>query len=218
MSIWNVARWAIAVALVVLSFANASWLAPEPKGSLRLIAARPGGAQCPSLENVRSAFMAGGDAAVIDEGAKAPCVTIEKAREQLPRYTFLVRTGDRAAQPAFTAAGSADTLPWNFTIAQGRRCFADYVLQGWLTITPASCRNGTILVPIDQKWKVAGWPRRFQARMAEAGTRVILTGPAAPDDAIPGLSKLEEIPEIPRVYTGYAWIDDIELIGRSIRR
>lgn len=239
MRFWNLFKWAVAAVLVILSFANASWLAPRPEGTLRLVAAKFEGSGCSSVEQTRRAIIAGGDAVLLDGDEKPGCPSPVEALMQLPRYDFIFRVTDGARMVAML-----DQLPrkpdnrhgfigddkqvaairarkpdaWAFSIAQARKCFSDYTLLGWVTITPASCQNGTILIPLDSKWRVPGWPKRFQARMAAANTRVILTGPGAPDDAIPGLTALEQIPEIPRDYTGYAWIDEIELIGNAIRR
>lgn len=212
MKIGNALRWAIAIALLVLSFANASWLAPAPKGSLWLVAGNL--TDCSSVEGTRAAIIAGSDLTVLDAEPKAGCQPPLAVSQQLPRYDFLLRT-----QQGFESFPKRANEGWSFAVAKGRDCFADYVWQGWLTLVPASCKAaGAIIVPIDQKWKVAGWPKRFQARMADAGVKIILAAPGDGTDAIPGLTKLEQIPEIPRDYTGYVWVDDIELIGRSIRR
>ena len=238
MKIGNAIRWTIAIALIVLSFANASWLAPQPKGSLRLIAEsrQPG---CQDVEVTRADIMAGADVVTIDaiplEGCTPPTVPLR----ELARYSMIFEVENAAAtlaifeqikrpidqrygfighDAAISEIRRKHPNAWAFTIAEARKCFSDYIWQGWLTVTPSSCKNGTMVIPIDQKWKVAGWPRRFQARMAAAGTRVILAGEGTEPDHISGLGKLEEIAEIPRDYTGYVWVSNIELIGRSIRR
>lgn len=234
MSIGNIVRWAIALGLVGLSLANASWIAPAPEGGMQLIAAKPIEKGCPNTEDVRKALIAGGGPVVIGD-----CPARKGALEQLGRYAFVFAGGDPAAlletfkglnrqfESRHAFIGSAEEVAafreaapqgWAFTIAEARACYNDYAVQGWLTIVPESCRGGTMLVPLDGKWKLAGWPKRFQARMKAAGTRVILTAPGEPADAIPGLTSLDQIPEIPRDYAGYVWADDIELIGRSIRR
>jgi hypothetical protein len=235
--IGNIVRWGIAVGLVGLSLANASWITPKTEGAMQLIAGKPEGGNCLSVEDVRKALIAGGGPVLL--GGAEGCTAREEALTQLGRYAFVFQGGDPVALLAtfdklkrpfelrHAFIGSADEVAafrkaapggWAFTIAEARKCYDDYAVQGWLTIVPESCRNGTMLVPLDGKWKLAGWPKRFQARMKAAGTRVILTAPGAPADAIPGLSSLDQIPEIPRDYAGYVWVDDIELIGRSIQK
>jgi hypothetical protein len=240
MRIGNIVRWLVAIGLVILSFVNASWMAPAPTGALQLIGAKADtGGDCASLEDTRRALINGGGTVVLRLDPASGCATPASALAELPRYRFIFDTADGAGALAlFDAAkrpidqryaffGTAGAIApirarnpeaWTFTIAEARKCFADYTRLGWLAQVPESCVGGTILVPLDQKWKVAGWPRRFQARMAAVGTRIILTGPGEPGDSIPGLTQLDQIPEIPRDYTGSVWVDDIALIGPSIRR
>lgn len=239
MRIGNLFRWAIVIAVIGLSLANAQWIASPPQGEAQLIAAKPGSGDCPDVEEVRQAVIAGGGPVVLAEPDAGKCTVRQDALEQLGRYAFLFAGGDPQALLALFAKsgdafgsrhgylGDATTVAafrkaepqgWAFTIAEGRQCYGDYALWGWLTIVPESCRGKTMLVPLDGKWKLAGWPKRFQARMTTAGTRVILTGPDAPADAIPGLTDPDQIPEIPVDYAGYVWVDDIALIGGSIRR
>lgn len=240
MRIGNVFRWLVAIGLIVLTFANASWMAPAPTGALQLIGAKVGsGDGCPTLEETRRALINGGGPVVLRFDPARPCTTPMQALVELPRYRFIFDTADGAGALAFFDAakrpidqryaffGTANALApirarhpeaWTFTVEEGRTCFRDYTRFGWLSLVPESCIGKTILVPLDQKWRVAGWPRRFQARMAASSTRIILTGPGEPADSIPGLTQLDQIPEIPRAYTGSVWVDDIALIGPSIRR
>lgn len=240
MSIANLAKWAIALGLVALSLLNASWIAPDPQGALQLVAAHSedkGG--CATFGGVQRALIDAGGGVVLDMDNAKDCLSAETAIEQFPRYHFILKVSDAAKTLAmferlkepiderYGFVGDAATIAairakvpgaWAWTIAGGRRCFADYVKLGWFGLTPRSCRGGTIIVPLDQKWKVAGWPRRFLARMKAANTHVILSGPGTPENAIPGLTRLEEIPEVPREYTGILWLDEPRLIGPSIRR
>ncbi len=240
MKIANLIKWAIAIGLVALSFLNASWLAPEPPGGLSLIAAHSGGKNgCATLESTRRALIDASGGVVIDTDSAKGCTTVETALAQFPRFHFILKVSDaekalaifeklkRPIDERYGFLGDAAAIAairakvpdaWAWTIAEGRTCFADYVTRGWLGLVPASCKGGTILVPLDQKWKVAGWPKRFQARMKAAGTRVILTASGTPADSIPGLTQLEQIPEVPRAYTGMLWLEDAALIGPSIRR
>ena len=240
MKIGNVIKWAIAIALVVLSFVNASWLAPESPGGLSLIAAHSEDKDgCATLEGTRRALIDAGGGVVIDTDSPKGCMTADTALVQFPRYHFILKVSDaekalaifetlkRPIDERYGFVGDATAIAairakapdaWAWTIAEGRTCFADYETRGWLGLVPATCRGGTILVPLDQKWKVAGWPKRFQARMNAAGTHVILTAPGTPADSIPGLTQLEQIPQVPRDYTGMLWLEDAALIGPSIRR
>lgn len=240
MKIGNLVKWAIALGLLTLSFLNASWIAPDPQGGLQLVAAHSEDKDgCATLGGVQRALIDAGGGVVLDTDSVRGCLSAETAIEQFPRYRFILKVSDaakilamfeRLKEPiddrygfvgdaaAIAAIRAKAPGAWAWTIAEARGCFDDYAMLGWFGITPKSCKGGTILVPLDQKWKVAGWPRRFQARMAAAGTHVILTGPGAPVQGIPGLTRLEQIPQVPREYTGILWLDEPGLIGPSIRR
>ena len=240
MRIANLAKWGIALGLLALSFLNASWIAPSPKGALQLVAAHSEDkAGCATLEGVRRALIDAGGGVMLDVGASSPCLSAETALEQFPRYHFILKVDDAARVLAmfeklkrpiderYGFVGDATAVAairakapdaWAWTIDGARACFNDYVKLGWVGLTPGTCKGGTILVPLDEKWKVAGWPKRFLARMAAANTQVILTGPGSPAQSIPGLTRLEQIPEVPRDFTGMLWLEDAALIGPSIRR
>jgi hypothetical protein len=240
MRVGNVIKWAVAIALVILSFVNASWIAPEPNGALAMIAAQSENkGDCPTLEGTRRALIDAGGPVVIDAAAKPGCMAAVTALTQLPRYPFILKMTDgakalavfdglkRTIDKRYGFIGDAasvavvrarEPMAWAFTAEEGRSCFGDYVKLGWFGIVPRSCKGRTIIVPLDQRWKVAGWPNRFQARMAVAGTHMILTAPDSGSGPLIGLTNLQQIPEVPRDYKGYLWVDDIALIGPAIRR
>ena len=95
MTIANLIKWAIAVALVVLSFVNASWLAPEPKGGLSLIAAHSRSKDvCGTLESTRRALIDAGGGVVIDTDSAKGCTTVETALAKFPRNHFILKVSD----------------------------------------------------------------------------------------------------------------------------
>ncbi|MFM9853827.1 MAG: hypothetical protein ACKVOJ_13635 [Sphingomonadaceae bacterium] len=231
--------WALVLGLVIISFMNASWLVGEPTGTLKMIASRTAGkAGCPSLESMRRAVIDSGGRLLIDVPGAPGCDAMAQALTQLPRYEYIIRVGDAAKALAvfdrlkrpiderysFTGDTAAIAIirahapkAWSWTVQEGRTCFADYVVRGWLGLVPDSCAGKTMLVPLDQKWKVAGWPKRFMARMEAAGTRVIVTD-SDTGSGLKGIDQLDQIPQVPRDYNGYLWVDDAALIGPAIRR
>ncbi len=106
---------------------------------------------------------------------------------------------------------------WGWTTDEVKACSADYFKTGWLGITPESCRNRTITVPLNSQWLTWGWPNRFMQRMHAANVKVILTGPAPSGGASVGLERVEQIPDVPRDFNGYLWVEDIATIGPAIR-
>jgi glycerophosphoryl diester phosphodiesterase len=106
---------------------------------------------------------------------------------------------------------------WAWTIEDAERCTKDYLPYGWLTIVPESCRNGTLLVPLNKQWLYAGWPNRLLARMKKAGARVVVTGPGRGGEPFTGLTLPEQLGEIPSTFTGYVLVDDIWTVGPALR-
>lgn len=105
---------------------------------------------------------------------------------------------------------------WAFSPTAARRCSAVYQWQGWLGLTPASCRQGTMLIPIDQQWLFAGWPNRLIARMAAVDAHVIVTGPAGDDPEPRGLDLPEQIGQVPASFNGHIWVADLWVIGPAL--
>lgn len=129
-------------------------------------------------------------------------------------------------QPRFAFFGDARVLApvrakvpksWAMDPAAARRCTADYIKFGWSGWFPASCAGGTIIVPLNRQWAFWGWPDRLQARAAEHGTRLLLTGPRDSEHGGIGLSKVQQLTRIPASFTGYVWVDDIYNLGPALR-
>ncbi len=240
MRIGNGIKWAIALGLIGLSGINASGIAPQPLGTVTLIASKTedkGG--CATLKGTSRTVVDTGGPIVFSSDAQKGCLPLSEALIQLPTSDFMIRTSDadktaalfeRIKRPLDTrysfiaddtvaaAIRAKSPKAWVWNEAGGKACFAAYVKSGWFGITPDACKNATILIPIDQKWKLAGWPKRFIARMEAAGTHMILTGPEGADGEMVGINKLEQIPDVPRDYNGHMWVDDIGLIGPAIER
>jgi glycerophosphoryl diester phosphodiesterase len=106
---------------------------------------------------------------------------------------------------------------WAFSMDEAKKCTKDYVLKGWTGIVPESCRNGTIMVPINYQWGFWGWPNRLQQRMAKAGARVIVIGPYDEGTAGTGLTLPEQLGKIPDSFKGYVWVEDIWTVGPALR-
>nr|WP_281384409.1 glycerophosphodiester phosphodiesterase family protein [Novosphingobium flavum] len=101
---------------------------------------------------------------------------------------------------------------WLWDRTRAAQCSAAYRWQGWLGLTPAICKGQTLVVPSDKAWSFAGWPDRVQARMANVGAKVVMTGPGGA-----GLQLPEQIGAIPVSYTGYVMVEDIWAVGPALR-
>jgi hypothetical protein len=202
-------KLAIVAAIVILSAMNASWIAPQPPGVLRLIAAKTGDeGGCMTQAGAQKAFVDGADYLVVDSKAPAACVTLDAAAIQMPKRKFIAQAKD--ANTEVYSATKPQSWVWDTVAA--RACYDDYFKLGWLGIVPESCRGKTMLIPLDGQLKVWGWPKRFLARMNTADVRVILGGPGA------GVARADQLPDVPRDFTGYLWVENIGRIGPAIRR
>lgn len=104
---------------------------------------------------------------------------------------------------------------WTFSLDEAKACTTDYLKTGWFTVVPASCKGGTIFVPINYQWAFAGWPNRLMARMNSVGARVVVLGPYGKDRDM-GLSLPEQIGQVPGSFTGYIWVEDIYAVGPAL--
>lgn len=107
---------------------------------------------------------------------------------------------------------------WTWTTDEIKACTKDYAWMGWLGIMPDSCRQRTLLVPLDYQWVMAGWPNRTIARMEAAGTRILITGPMDKDRSGRGLTRGAQLGEIPSSYNGYVMVEDIRQVGPALVR
>lgn len=104
---------------------------------------------------------------------------------------------------------------WAFAAEDTKACLTDYVKLGWTSYVPKTCRNTTVMVPLNYQWAIWGWPKRFLARMEAAGTKVILTGPYSKGGAL-GLTRPEQLAKVPSDFRGYLWIEDFYNVGRAL--
>ena len=113
--------------------------------------------------------------------------------------------------------GSLVPGAWAFTRASAERCTRDYIRSGWYGKVPDSCRNGTIVIPLNRQWLIWGWPNRLLARIAADNVHPIVTGPYADGDIAGPLTDAQQFTRVPASYTGFVWIDDIWNMGPALR-
>ncbi len=129
-----------------------------------------------------------------------------------PRYMFM---GDEEAVKVIRAARPNARA---FSIASAQGCVSDYKLSGLWGQVPASCKNGVMLLTLDDLGiTLWGYPNRFFARMAESNTRLIVADSVV-DGKIKGLSEPSQYGDIAESYKGYIWIDKIEELGPALKR
>ncbi len=95
-------------------------------------------------------------------------------------------------------------------------CLLQYEGLGWTGFVPEACRNTLVPVPINFAGFLWGWPNRFLARMRDAGSTVILLGPANLGQlGSTGIDSVEALADIPEGFDGYVWTNRIEAIGAA---
>lgn len=105
-----------------------------------------------------------------------------------------------------------------FSINGAQKCASDYRLSGLWGDVPVSCKNGTMLLTLnDVGYTLWGWPNRFLARMKDAGVHVIIAQDVV-DGHIKGLTDVNQYGDIARTFNGYIWVDNIEELGPALRR
>lgn len=107
---------------------------------------------------------------------------------------------------------------WTWTKPAAQACTKDYAWMGWLGITPDSCKNGMLIVPLDYQWAMAGWPNRTIARMDAVGARIMIIGPMNEGEATRGLTHGNQLADIPLGYNGYVMVEDILQVGPALIR
>jgi glycerophosphoryl diester phosphodiesterase len=123
--------------------------------------------------------------------------------------------GDKAAVDAFR---KARPNAWAFNIAEARACASDYGTSGLWGAIPESCKQGTMLITINETgYTLWGWPNRFLARTGAAGVKVVIAE-SVEGDVIKGLSDVNRYGDIADSFNGYIWIDNIEELGPALKR
>ena len=132
------------------------------------------------------------------------------------RDPVAMHDGFSAPAPALARIRAAWPKAWSYSDEELGACTNDYLVQGWLGLTPAACRGGTIVIPLNRERLYAGWPDRLIARMEAAGGRIIVIAPSG-DHKPMGLDLPEQVGQIPVNFNGYVWVDDMWSVGPALR-
>ncbi|BBH71711.1 glycerophosphoryl diester phosphodiesterase [Actinoplanes sp. OR16] len=126
----------------------------------------------------------------------------------LPQRGRLTVYGEDAAVDAFRAR-----LPDVRATSKAlmKKCLIRYEATGWTGHVPNDCRNIQLHLPARYGRYLWGWPNRFTERMAEAGSRVILTADGG--DFSAGFDSPADLNQIPDGWSGGIWTNRIDLLG-----
>jgi glycerophosphoryl diester phosphodiesterase len=159
--------------------------------------------QTPLLYNVQSNDPAFGDRLIAALKAEG-------------RDPVAMHDGFSAPAPALARIRATWPRAWSYSDEELGACTNAYLVQGWLGLTPAACRDGTIIVPLNREWLYAGWPDRLIARMEAVRGRIIVIAPSG-DHKPMGLDRPEQVGRIPVNFNGYVWVDDMWSVGPALR-
>jgi glycerophosphoryl diester phosphodiesterase len=104
---------------------------------------------------------------------------------------------------------------WVFSEERAKACTKAYAIEGWFGVTPAACRNGTLVVPLNRQWLFPGWPYRALARMAAVHAHVLMVGPQGGERPM-GIDLPEQLAEVPASFNGYLFVDDLWTVAPAL--
>lgn len=95
-----------------------------------------------------------------------------------------------------------------------KSCLLQYEAMGWVGAVPAACDHTELHIPETYAPWLWGWPAKFVARMADAGTRVVLV--AGSGEYSEGFDTEQDLDRIPDDYTGMVWTNRAEAMTELI--
>ena len=101
-----------------------------------------------------------------------------------------------------------------------KACLTRYLAVGWSGVIPAVCRNTVVMVPLNYRQMIWGWPNLFVQRMARVNSVVVLIGDVERHPDRPGMNGIdtpEQLAVLPRDYAGQVFAGRIEVVGPAAR-
>lgn len=145
--------------------------------------------------------------------AEAIVAAFARARVAIgPSHGFAGPPGARARLRQLTPNGFV------LDQAASEACLTPYRKAGWLGIVPGECGGATLILPRAGGFTLWGWPYRFMARMTGAGARFFVAGEESANDRWIGLTRAEQLGEVPHDYPGMLLVEDMEYVGRALVR
>ena len=118
-------------------------------------------------------------------------------------------------KPSKLAAEQLENLRW-YSRQTTESCLKNYAMLGWAGHVPEACRTGIVAVPHNYARFLWGWPRKFEQRMANAGSTVILLGDhQRGNSGSRGIDTLEQLASVPKGFGGLVWTNRIEVIAKN---
>jgi len=97
-------------------------------------------------------------------------------------------------------------------------CLLTYEAVGWSGWVPPACRRMAVLTPVNVGPWLWGWPNRFQARMAAAGSEVYILGRWSGGGFSTGIDTPADVARLPPAWSGGVWTNEIEAVAAILRQ
>ena len=169
----------------------------------------------PSLTQVLQAFPDGLFLINIKSGASRHGEAFVALIKDNPEWVNQIWGVYGGHNPSKLAAKQLGNLRW-YSRQTIKSCLKGYVILGWSGHVPEACRTGSVAVPHNYARFMWGWPRKFEQRMAKAGSTVILLGDhQSGDSGSRGIDTPDQLARVPKGFGGLVWTNRIEVIAKD---
>lgn len=170
----------------------------------------------PSLTEVFETFPDGQFLINIKSGALRHGEAFAQLIQANPKWASQVWGVYGGHKPSKLAAEQLGGLRW-YSRQTTKSCLKRYALLGWSGHVPEACRSGIVAVPQNYAPFLWGWPRKFERRMENAGSTVILLGDhQRGDSGSRGIDTPDQLARVPKGFGGLLWTNRIEVIANDI--
>lgn len=167
----------------------------------------------PSLTEVFQAFPDGQFLINIKSGASRHGEAFALLIKDNPKWASQIWGVYGGHKPSKLAAEQLGGLRW-YSRQTTKSCLKDYALLGWSGHVPEACRTGVVAVPHNYARFLWGWPRKFEQRMAQAGSAVVLLGDhQSGNSGSRGIDTPDQLARVPEGFGGLVWTNRIEVIA-----
>jgi len=118
-------------------------------------------------------------------------------------------------KPSKRASEKLGNLRW-YSRQTTKACLKKYAMLGWSGHVPEDCRTGIVVVPQNYARFLWGWPRKFEQRMFNSGSTVIILGDhQRGNSGSRGIDTPDQFSRVPKGFGGLAWTNRIEVIAKD---
>lgn len=168
----------------------------------------------PSLTEVFRAFPDGLFLINIKSGASRHGEAFVSLIKDNPEWSSQIWGIYGGHKPSKLAAEQLGNLRW-YSRQTTKDCLKDYAILGWVGHVPENCRTGVVAVPQNYARFLWGWPRKFEQRMANAGSTVILLGEhRSGESGSRGIDTPDQLARVPNGFGGLVWTNRIDVIAK----